>query len=172
VQAPGYRTEEVLDWKEDRTLVLRPGFLVQIRIEGGRSHVELPHHLVFSIVPAPPGETALPDPERQKILELMTLDGPLEEGEPDLPRASVGLAVVATAAGRGIRVPMDGRYLVRWGIFDPAEGVWFSPDEASAFPIAVDADDRAQIFEIPITQDHVDRAKAELGRRAEDIDDR
>lgn len=172
VQAPGFRTEEVEDWKEDRTLVLRPGFLIRIQVAGGRNPVEAPLRLVFAVQPAPPGESELPDETRKALVELMRLATPLEEGEPDLPSGDVGLAVVDTAAARGLRLPVNGRYVVRWGVFDPEKDLFFSLEEGSTHAIAVDDDDRPQSFEIPITQEAIDRAKAELLRRGVRLDER
>jgi hypothetical protein len=95
----------------------------------------------------------------------MALVSPPLPDEPDLPRKTFGFAVADTVASRGVLLPVPGRYIVRWGLFDERAELWYSLEaEAEAF-IGVEDDARAQTFDIPVSRNALDRTRIGLAEK-------
>lgn len=170
VQCRGFRSQRVEGLKAETTLVLRRGLVARLRVDGDTLPSDDPLHLVFRIRPAPSEEAAVPAEELQKLVDLMELVKPPLPDEPNLPRKTFGFAVADTVAIRGVLLPVPGRYLVRWGLFDERAEVWYSLGEETDAYILVEDDARAQTFDIPVQRNAIDRTRIGLVERIEEIE--
>ncbi len=178
VQAPGFRMLRADDVRGDRRLVLRPGYVVRLHVTGDADRPAPPLHVVLQVraAPSPPegtdgGARAPTEADRlAAVVRLMEPVAPPTEGIPPLPREGFGMALDERRAGAGVRVPVAGRYVVRWGLLDQRRGRWYSLPDGASTEIDVADQDAPQDFDVPVTSEAIAATKKgldatfELGR--------
>ena len=172
VQARGFRSEVVTNLAEDRTFVLRMGYMIKLKRAAGTAKAPKPYRLVFQLNPVREDGTSLPEDQYEAFLQL--IDTRTQAPDPDLtlPRSGFGFAIWDSVAADGILLPFPGRYAVRWGLLDPTRrpSIWFSLGEAATAMIRVSADDRTQVFEVPLPQEAMDRTQVQLEAQLRKLD--
>lgn len=162
VQARGFRSDVIENLVEDRTIVLRRGIRVRLVVAGTAVVVEDPWRIVFQVNPAPLDEGALSPDQREKLVDLIDTVIPPSDEALMLPAGTFGFAVGASVAADGIRMPIPGRYTVRWGLLDTSIGAWFSLSKGARVCIVVADETRVQVFEIPVRSEEWARTRKGL----------
>ena len=167
VQARGYRSDVAASVTADVEFTLRHGLLIRLEARGLDTAALGDDVLVFQIVPEPPGD--LTQDQLTKIVDLMATLVPPPEGGIMLPAGDFGFAVQAAVAEKGLLLPLAGRYIVRWGLLDPASGMWFALPEAVRAVIDVADDPRTQLYEIPVRAEALQQTRKGLQDRVREM---
>lgn len=158
-QARGYRTQQIEDVVGDRTIRLEPGYLARVVITGDAALPAPPIAIYVRLNPEPHEGGILSREESDTILDLMGVVQPAEGAVPEAPRAGFGLLLPAARAAAGVRMPLAGRYVVKWGFMDEKAGTWYGLSEHI---IEVKEDSPSTRFEIPLTDEAVAATLAKL----------
>jgi hypothetical protein len=162
LQARGYRTVVLEDVAADRDLVLEPGLVLRLRVVGDPVLPGPPYRLYFQVKPDAESWTGMSESQRQVLVDLMEATTAPPEGMPETTRRGFGFEVSRTQAEAGLRVPLPGRYAIRWGLFDTDRGMWYSRRAGTTTVVDVPADGRPITADIEMTTEEVEATKAEL----------
>ncbi len=159
VQARGFKTQRVSDVIGDRQVTLEPGYLARFVIVGDASLPAPPIALYVRLNPLPADGVDVTTEQANTILDLMEAVEEVPGSVPEPPRAGFGLLLSAERAAAGVRLPIPGRYVAKWGLMDEKVGTWYGLYE---HPVVVD--DRAGVarLEIPITDEGISRTLEHL----------
>ena len=164
--APGFRPTGVADLSRDQDVMLHPGPLVRIALQAEELPTEPSLLVVLLVRPLEGPAGPLSPADQAELAALIALaPDPGALPEPAFPTGQFGFAVGALRAGSGIRVPVPGRYEVRWGLFDRSAGVLFALDDEPGLGVDVTGGDEPQDFAVPASAARLAAAKEGLASR-------
>ncbi|MFV1958711.1 MAG: carboxypeptidase-like regulatory domain-containing protein [Planctomycetota bacterium] len=162
IQARGFRSVRVEGVRADRKIVLQPGLLVRVAVEGEPELPAAPLGLFFQVRPAAPEGGTLTPAEADALLDLLDSAGTPPSGLPPFPRSGFGYLVSQSQTERGLLVPRPGRYRIRWGLLDTQRGTWYSLKEGTETVFDVRDTGEEQTVRVPVTTEAVERTRVEL----------
>lgn len=172
--ARGYRLKEVRGVAAHRRVVMEPGYRVRLALRNAPRALEERHiRFLLRIRPHEDLVAASPGLDAAALVDLMAHTAGRGSGPRGLPRGAFGYAVSRTQAGRGILVPMPGRYRVHWGLMDLKAGTWYSLGDECGRQITVE--DGTERYVLDVTEGHLGKTleglKTSVNRLNADADD-
>ena len=169
ITARGHRLLLVNDIREDRTVTLSPGLVVQLDVDVSAVEPQEPRMLLLRMRPwvdGDPDTDATLSAKITQICELMFIVKGQEQGSlPILPTKHWGFGVSTTDARNGIYVPVPGSYVAHWGLLDLDEGTWYTLEEGAALRFDVKDQDAPQTFRIEVDEDLMQETDLGLQQR-------
>lgn len=173
VSAVGHRISRFDDIRDDVTVTVRRGLVVEIETENAAVGPRPPRVLVLRVRPAVEGDPAK-DAETSArisaIAEHMYPVKPEPRGDlPHLPTRHWGFGLIPSEARNGFYVPNPGTYVVHWGLLDTKTRLWFTLEQTAGSTIEVVEREEPQRFKIHITEDAMLDTEAGLQRRIDGL---
>jgi hypothetical protein len=162
LQARGHRSLVLEDVRASREVVLEEGLVVRLVVPDSPVLPGPPYRLTFQIRPDPASFGAMSEDQAQVVVDLMAAKRPPPEYLPASTRAGFGFEASPDQAEAGIVVPLPGRYVARWGLFDTKRALWYSLPAGTRQTFDVDDTAEPLVVEIPIATEAVDRTREEL----------